>query len=123
MDEITLDSSILNSIKKLLGPDETYSHFDPDIILHINSALSILTQLGVGPKTGFSIRNASAVWGDLLDSDGRLEFVKTFVYLRVRLAFDPPQNASLAGELEKLAKEYEWRIMIAADQKDKDLLP
>lgn len=116
-----MDESILNSIKKLLGPTETYNHFDTDIILHINSALSVLTQLGVGPKTGFSIADASAVWGDLLGTDERLMMVKTFVYLKVKLVFDPPQNASLAGELEAEMKEYEWRIMIAADQADKDL--
>lgn len=116
-----MDESILNSIKKLLGPTETYNEFDTDIILHINSALSVLTQLGVGPKTGFSIEDDSAVWGDLLGSDGRLKMVKTFVFLKVKLVFDPPQNASLTQELEKMEKEYEWRIMIAADQAEKDL--
>ena len=118
-----MDESILTSIKKMLGPTEDYEHFDPDIIVNINSVFSILTQLGIGPKTGFSIQDKTAVWGDLLQGDGRLEMVKNFVYLRVRLVFDPPQNASLAKVLEDMAKEYEWRITIAADQKDKDLLP
>lgn len=116
-----MEESILTSIKKVLGIAEDYTYFDSDLIIHINSVLSILTQLGVGPKTGFSIQDSNPTWGDLLGSDGRLDMVKTYVHLRAKLLFDPPQNASLAGLLQGEAKEYEWRIMIAADQKDKDL--
>lgn len=118
-----MDESILTSTKKILGIAEDYEHFDPDIILCINSVLSILTQLGVGPKTGFSIHDKTTKWGALLGRDGRLEMVKTYVHLRVKILFDPPQNASLANVLNEEAKEYEWRIMIAADQAEKDLGP
>ena len=105
----------------MLGITEEYEHFDADIILSINTVLGILTQLGVGPKTGFSIQDKTAVWGDLLDSDTRLEMVKNYVHLRVKIMFDPPQNASLTKVFEDEAKELEWRIMIAAEQAPEDL--
>lgn len=116
-----MNESILTSIKKMLGITEEYEHFDADIILSINTVLGILTQLGVGPKTGFSIQDKTAVWGDLLGSDTRLEMVKNYVHLRVKIMFDPPQNASLAKVFEDEAKELEWRIMIAAEQAPEDL--
>lgn len=116
-----MNESILTSIKKMLGITEEYEHFDADIILSINTVLGILTQLGVGPKTGFSIQDKTTVWGDLLASDTRLEMVKNYVHLRVKIMFDPPQNASLAKVFEDEAKELEWRIMIAAEQAPEDL--
>ena len=116
-----MGESILTSIKKMLGITSEYQHFDSDVIMCINTVLSILTQLGVGPKTGFSIQDASATWGDLLGSDGRLEMVKNYVHLRVKIMFDPPQNASLAKVFEDDAKELEWRIVIAAEQAPEDL--
>ena len=118
-----MDESILTSIKKMLGIAADYTHFDSDIIVCINSVLSILTQLGVGPKTGFSIHDNTTTWGAFLGRDGRLEMVKTYVHLRVKILFDPPQNASLASLLNEEAKEYEWRIVIAADQTELDLGP
>lgn len=119
----TLSDSILTSTKKMLGITSEYKHFDPDVILSINSVLGILTQLGVGPKTGFSIRDDTTTWTDFIGTDTRLEMIKTFVHLRVKLLFDPPQNASLASVIEDEAKEYEWRIYIAADQTREDLGP
>lgn len=118
-----MNESILTSVKKELGITEEYEHFDDAVITAINSVLAILTQLGVGPRTGFRITDKLPVWSDLLNNDKRLEMVKDFVYLRVRLLFDPPQNASLANVQETLAKELEWRIMIAADQTEFDLGP
>ena len=108
-------NSILTSIKKILGIQDYYDNFDSDLILCINSALAILTQLGVGPEEGFTISNASATWQDFAGEDPRLEMMKSFVHLRVRLLFDPPQNASLADAMEKMAKEFEWRILVAAE--------
>ena len=87
--------SILTSIKKLLGIAEEYEHFDPDIVMYINSAFSVLTQLGVGPEEGFRIEDASKTWSEFLYDDPRLEFVKTFIYLKVRLAFDPPLSSAV----------------------------
>ena len=83
--------------------------------------MSILTQIGVGPKTGFSIHDDTTTWGGYLGRDGRLEMVKQFIELRARIYFDPGQNASLVNVLEAQAKELEWRIMIAAEQAPEDL--
>ena len=116
-----MNESILTSIKKMLGITAEYQYFDSDIILSLNSVLGILTQLGVGPKTGFSIQDSSTTWADFIGTDTRLEMIKTFVHLRTKLLFDPPQNASLANVMEEEAKEFEWRIYIAANQTEEDL--
>ena len=107
--------SILTSIKKLLGIDEDYKHFDQDLIMHINSVLMILTQLGVGPSTGFSIVDETATWKDFLGIDPRFESVKSYIYLKVRLLFDPPQSSALIESTNKLINELEWRLFVAAD--------
>lgn len=108
--------SILNSIKKLLGPTEDYTHFDPDIVLHINSAFANLHQLGVGPEEGFTITDSEAKWSDYLEDKKTLEFVKAYIYLKVRLAFDPPTIGSVIESVKEAIKEYEWRITVAVDE-------
>ena len=111
-----MTESILTSIKKMLGIDESYEHFDPDIIIHINSVLAILTQLGVGNPAGFRITDKTAVWTDFLGADvSNLENVKTYIYLKVKLIFDPPTTAAAIESMERQAKEYEWRVNVAAD--------
>jgi hypothetical protein len=107
--------SIMTSIKKLLGIPEEYEHFDSDIIMHINSAFSVLAQLGVGPEEGFRIENASATWPEFLYDDIRLEFVKTYVYLKVRLGFDPPLSSAAVEAINKQISELEWRINVTAE--------
>lgn len=107
--------SILTSIKKLLGLKSDYTYFDDDLVITINSVLAVLTQLGVGPTDGFSISDFTDTWADFIGDDPRLDMVKSFMHLRVRLLFDPPQNASLAEAIERMAKELEWRIYVAAD--------
>ena len=107
--------SILTSIKKLLGIEENYTHFDTDIIMHINSVLSILTQLGVGPSNGYSIKDANAVWDEFISDSKKLELVKTYVYLKVRLMFDPPSSSSAIDSMKHLISELEFRITIAAE--------
>lgn len=109
--------SILVSIKKLLGIDEKYEHFDADIIMHINSVFSILHQLGVGPPDGFQITGADETWSQFIEEDKLLNDVKSFVYLKVQLAFDPPTIAAVLESKTKLAHELEWRINIAAESK------
>lgn len=106
--------SILTSIKKLLGIAEEYTHFDQDIIMHINSALFTLTQLGVGPSAGFSIDDAENVWDDFVDVS-RIEAVKTYVYLNVRLVFDPPTSSTVIDAMDRRLKELEWRLNAAVD--------
>ena len=107
--------SILTSIKKLLGITEEYEHFDPDIIMHINSAFMILNQLGVGPEEGFSIKDKSSTWSGFL-SDSNLEAVKTYVYLKVKLLFDPPLSSAVTESINKSINELEWRLNVAVDK-------
>jgi len=108
-------TSILTSIKKMLGIAEEYTQFDIDLIIHINAVLSILTQTGVGPPEGFSIADKNKTWIDWLTTSTDLEAVKTYVYLRVRLLFDPPTNSAVTKSYEQIIKELEWRIMVTVD--------
>ncbi len=107
--------SILTSVKKDLGITEEYTHFDPDIIMGINTAFSILTQLGVGSPNGFSISDSTAVWTDFIPESPRLEFVKSYVSKRTKILFDPPISASATESLERILRELEWRINVAVD--------
>lgn len=111
--------SILTSIKKLLGISEDYEHFDADIIMHINSVLMILTQLGVGPAEGFSIQDKTKTWGDFLGEDAALlEGVRSYVYMKVRLMFDPPTSSAAIESMTRLANEFEWRLNVAGDKNE-----
>lgn len=104
--------SILTSIKKLLGLDEDYTQFDTDIILYINSVFMSLNQIGVGPAAGFTISDKSTTWSTYLGEDANLEGVKSYVHLKVKLLFDPPASNFVLESMERLAKEFEWRIMV-----------
>lgn len=110
-DEVSVSDSILLSTKKTLGLIESYDVFDTDIILHINSIFAILTQLGIGPEEGFSITNDEDVWSDFI-TDARLNTIKSYVYLRVRLLFDPPTTSYLMTAIQEQIKELEWRINV-----------
>ena len=107
--------SILTSIKKMLGISEEYTHFDEDLIVHINSALAVLGQLGVGPSEGFFITDKSAVWSDFVPDLSKLQFIKTYVYQKVKLLFDPPQSSAAIQALNESIKEFEWRINVQVD--------
>lgn len=107
--------SILTSIKKLLGIAEDYTHFDNDIIMHINSVFLILTQLGVGPPEGFVIQDVTALWTDFVADDKNLELIKSYTYLKVKIMFDPPLSSAVLDSTNQLIKEYEWRIQVASD--------
>lgn len=113
MNELT---SILQSIKKLLGIPEDYDHFDSDIIIHINSAFSVLAQLGVGSEDGFSINDETAKWDEFIpDENQLLQNVKTYVYLKVRIVFDPPLSSAVLECLKEQIKELEWRLQVASE--------
>ena len=112
--------SILASVKKLLGIYEEHTAFDEDIILHINSVFAILQQMGVGPEEGFSISDDSAVWSDYTSDVNQLNFVKSYVYLKVRLLFDPPVNSGATDSINKLISELEWRLFVATDPIESD---
>ena len=108
--------SILTSIKKLLGIAEEYEHFDADLIMHINSVFLILTQIGVGPSDGFIITDSNATWNDFVPGDAKkMHAVKTYVYLKVKLLFDPPSNSTLIESTKALINEYEFRLNHAAE--------
>lgn len=112
-----MTQSILTSVKKLLGIEEDYEHFDSDIIMHINSVLGILTQLGVGPENGFTISDKTATWIDFLGASlTNLNAVKTYVYLKVRLIFDPPASSSVIESMNRIIGELEWRLNVAAEK-------
>lgn len=110
-----MNESILNSIKKLIGLPEDYDHFDVDIMIHINSVLATLNQLGVGPEGGFSITGASETWADFLQDEKVLDSVKSYVYLKVRLTFDPPFSPAVIESFKEMTAEYEWRLMVAVE--------
>lgn len=105
-----MEASILISTKKILGIAEDYTVFDQDIITHINTAFSTLTQLGVGPTVGFMIEDETAEWADFLGEDFQYNSVKSYVYLRVRQLFDPPQTSYLIAAFDKQIEELEWRL-------------
>lgn len=107
--------SILTSIKKLLGIPEEYKQFDSDLIIHINSVFSILTQIGVGPTEGFSIKDDGAVWSDFIPEKSRIEFVKSYMHLKVKLLFDPPLGSAVIESMNRMISELEWRILVAVD--------
>lgn len=110
--------SILTSVKKKLGIQEDYTHFDEDIIMDINSTFLILNQLGVGPEEPFTIEDSSSEWSDFLP-DGQIDLVRSYMYLRVRLLFDPPTSSFLLDSMNKQIQEFEWRMNVQAE---KDLL-
>lgn len=105
-----MEQSILKSVKKILGIDPSYTAFDFDILVHINSAFATLNQLGVGPDNGFAIEDDTAVWASFIGGDPRYNPVKTYVYLKVRQLFDPPTTSYLIEAMQKQVEELEWRI-------------
>ena len=108
--------SILTSIKKLLGLAEDYGPFDSDIIMHINSVFMTLTQLGVGPAEGFIITDDSAIWTDFIEDASKLQAVKTYIFLRVKLLFDPGSvGSSTLAAYERMIQEFEWRLNVEVE--------
>lgn len=110
-----MEESILTSIKKLLGIAEEYTHFDTDIMIHINTAIMTLDQLGVGPEEGFRVTSDADSWSDFIEDDDYLDAAKTYVYLKVKLVFDPPLSGSVMEAMKESIKEYEWRLNVKAD--------
>lgn len=115
-----METSILNSTKKVLGIAEDYTAFDEDIIMHINTAFATLTQLGIGPSSGFMIQDESAVWADFLGVtvDEQFNAVKSYIYLCVRLLFDPPTTSYVIEAYERQLREMEWRLNTHREELD-----
>lgn len=109
------ESSILNSIKKLIGIAKDDNNFDTDIIIHINSVFMTLNQLGVGPPEGFKIEDDTTEWTDFISDTKRIEAIKTYIYLKVKLIFDPPLNSAVIETYKQQIAELEWRINVEAE--------
>jgi hypothetical protein len=113
-----MEQSILKSTKKILGIADDYLVFDLDVITHINTAFSTLTQLGVGPQEGFMIEDDKAVWDDFIvfSDDPSYNAVKTYVYLKTRMLFDPPATSYMLDSTERQIHDLEWRLNVNREE-------
>ena len=114
-----MDDSILNDLKKMLGIDTELNVFDQDLIIHINSVFMTLHQLGVGPKSVFRISGPTETWSNFLvdsRSENDLSAVKDYIYLKLRILFDPPSTSYVLSALESQMKELEWRLNVQAER-------
>lgn len=111
-----MSESILRSVAKNIGLPEEYNVFDPDLIMAINSVMSDLHQLGIGPEEGFEITDDVATWDDLLQGEIRLNSVKSYTYMRVKLMFDPPTTSYLIDAYQKQVDKAEFRINLFREE-------
>ena len=107
-----MDTSILGSVKKMLGLDPAYTAFDTDVIVNINSAFMILHQMGVGPTTCFSITGPNETWDQVIGGSTDLEGIKQYIFLKTKSIFDPPSTSSVQEALANQIKELEWRLYV-----------
>lgn len=112
--------SILNSVKKMLGIMPDYTVFDEDIIMHINSVFFVLNQLGIGPSAGYSIKDDTNIWNEFISERTDIESVKSYIYLKVKLLFDPPSSSALLDAINRQIIELEWRLSISQDDLSKE---
>ena len=119
--EIIPEDSILNNVKQFIGYRHDYEAFDADIKMLINSELSTLNQIGVGPKAGFRIMDHTATWTQFLEGRTDMEWAKDYVAIRVRLIHDPPTSSYVLKALEDKAKELEWRLNFRAEGETEDV--
>lgn len=117
---INTEDSILLSVKKFIGYDESYTAFDTDLIILINSYISQLVQLGVGPADGYRITSKDDLWTDFLGESLSLESAKEFVCIKCKLVFDPPINSSVLGALKDTAEEAKWRLYVETEGDDEN---
>lgn len=111
----SITDSILTLVKKMLGIAEEYEHFDADLLMHINSVFSILHQLGVGPADGFMIEDKSSLWSDFISDESKYTLAKSYMFLKVKLLFDPPLSSAVLECYKTQISEYEWRLIITAE--------
>lgn len=105
-----MEESILKSVKKTLGIEADFTAFDVDILMHINSVFSVLHQIGIGPENGFAVTDDTAVWADFYAADNWYNMIRTYVYLKVRYLFDPPNTGYLVTAMKEQIEEYETRL-------------
>lgn len=118
MEEVDMES-ILTSIKKLLGIHADYVVFDDDIIMHTNTVFGVLNQLGIGPEQGFMITGTTEVWDDYI-TDFNINMVKTFIFMKVKMTFDPPASAALIESFQRAIGELEWRLELEGQKNSSD---
>lgn len=117
--EVSVNDSILKSVRKMVGPSHDCDVFDVDLIAHINTVLFALNQMGVGKKEGFEITDDTATWSDFVGMDVKqFHAVKSYMFLKVRLLFDPPASSVIVSAMERLANEYEWRLNVNAESQN-----
>ena len=110
-----MGESILATIKKMLGLEADYTPFDMDIIVLINSAFMTLNQLGVGPKEGFAIKDYSSKWSDFVTNNVMMNSAQEYVYMKVKMVFDPPSNSYVMDAMKQRCQEYEVRLNMQAE--------
>lgn len=115
--------SIFMSIKKLIGPSVDNTYFDPDIMIHINAVFMELQQIGAGPENGFFIEDKNAVWTDFMQSGTLLNSIKTFMYLKVKLIFDPPSSSAAIDSINRIIDKLEWHINDQSEHLDNKVSP
>lgn len=114
-----MSESILESVKRSLGIVPEFEAFDPQLIMYCNTAFATLSQLGIGPEGGFSISDETAEWADYLgDKELKFEIAKTYMYMRVRLMFDPPSSSFALESMKEQIKEFEWRLIAENELRD-----
>lgn len=111
---MAMEDSILKTIRRMIGPSEDYEYFDTELIVHINSAFSRLCQLGVGPSVPFHISGEEETWSSFMQT-GYQEEIKQFVFLYVKVIFDPPSNATVLNNYNEQIKKLEWLLMETAE--------
>lgn len=114
-----MNKSILNTIKNMLGLSEDMTEFDGEILVHINSAFMILTQLGVGPIDGFYIEDGTAIWEDFMRNIIDFQSIKLYIFYKVKLGFDPYASSAVLSQAQKYVEELEWRLRIKSELKEK----
>lgn len=110
-----LGESILGTIRNMLGPEADYSHFDPELVPHINSAFNRLKQLNVGPESGFYITGEDETWSDFFESSSLIPMAISYVFFKVKMSFDPPSSSIAAEAYNKMISEYEWCMNVDSE--------
>lgn len=107
-----METSILTNVKKVLGIAESYTVFDEDVLMHINATFSVLQQLGIGPLEGFMVEDKGTEWEEFDVPAVQLNLVKTYVFLKVRILFDPPTTSYLIDAATRQIDQFEWRLNV-----------
>lgn len=115
--KISNDDSILESVKKMLGPGPDQTEFDSELLMNINGVFFELQQLGIGPEEGFSVYDDTEKWIDFTTDENVLNALKPYMYLKIKLIFDPPTSSSVLASFENMINRFEWRLNVDSELK------